>query len=269
VGSPAYLYVRVKNRGTNVGGSGPVTVNAFHCLPGMGLLWPTGWTPTVTPSINVPNVAPGPAGAIVVGPFDWTPTVVGHECVLVTVECANDRALTQDLLASDVVSHSDLVPFDNNIAQRNLVPTEAKGSSVRGFNVGNPFAEPHTVHLYFEDDLPKGWRWRANDSNIEKIELGPYEQRWIEIAIDQADGEEVTTFEQTHKLTITGTIEDRVIGGMTFYIAPPSTFLPSPHDTGSGRDVASRDDPQCLNLPWNDLIVEGELNLHLRLKSKP
>jgi hypothetical protein len=45
--------------------------------------------------------------------------------------------------------------------------------------------------------------------------------------------------------------------------------LPSPHDTGSRRDVASRDDPQCLNLPWNDLIVEGELNLHLRLKSKP
>jgi len=267
VGSTAYLYVRVKNRGTSAGGSGPVTVKGFHCLPGMGLLWPTGWTPMNTPSISVPNVVPGPAGAVV-GPFDWTPTVVGHECVLVTVECANDRAVTQDLLPTDVVAHSDLVPFDNNIAQRNLVPTAPKGATVRGFNVGNPFAEPHTVRLHFDDDLPEGWRWRANSPNVETIELGPFEQRWVEVSIDQADGEEITTFEEPRTLTVTGTIEGRVIGGMTFYVAPPSTFLPSPEPSDLGRDVTCREDLLCLNLPWGDLIVEGELDLHMRFRSK-
>ena len=37
INSTAFLYVRIKNRGTNSEGSGPVKVRAFHCAPGTGL----------------------------------------------------------------------------------------------------------------------------------------------------------------------------------------------------------------------------------------
>ena len=183
------------------------------------------------------------------------------------VECANDRAVTQDLLATDKVAHTDLVPFDNNIAQRNLVPTGPKGSTVRGFYVGNPFPEPQLVRLHFEDALPRGWRWQISPAQVEAIELGPFERRWVEVSIAQAEGEEVTSFEEPHTLTVIGTIEERVIGGMTFYLAPPSTFRPSPPGRKPKPGEVYPEDLLCLNLPWEDLIVEGELDLHIRFRS--
>jgi zinc metalloprotease ZmpB len=134
VGSLAYLYVRVKNKGAS--GSGPVTVKAYHSDPTIGLVWPADWTPADTPSLNVSDIPAG--GTHIFGPFPWTPTHVGHECVFAIAECANDHAVTQDLLMTDIVAHADLVPFDNNIAQRNLYPTAAKGKMVRGFWVSNP-----------------------------------------------------------------------------------------------------------------------------------
>src|SRR5918992_2012237 len=62
VSSMAYLYVRVKNRGTNAGGSGPVTVRAFHCAPGIGLVWPDDWTEMDASQVTQPsNILPGPS----------------------------------------------------------------------------------------------------------------------------------------------------------------------------------------------------------------
>jgi len=266
VNSTAYLYVRVKNIGTNAGGSGPITVKAFHCLPGMGLVWPTGWTATDTPSLNVTNISPGLSNGVVVGPFPWTPTEVGHECMLVIVECANDKAVTQDLLATDVVPHSDLVPFDNNIAQRNLAPTMAKGQMARGFYINNPFSEPKTITLHFDSSLPQGWQWRTNLPSIEEIPLGPRERHWVEVIIDQAEGQEVTEFERSQGLTVTGTIDDHVIGGMTFYIAPPSAF--SRPAEPPVTDITSLADLLNLHIPWGAVSVEGEFEIKVRFRSK-
>jgi hypothetical protein len=199
-----------------------------------------------------------------VGPFPWTPTVVGHECVLVIAECANDKAITQDLLATDHVLHSDLVPFDNNIEQRNLVPTAAKSKMVRGFYVNNPYSEVQTVKLNFESSLPEGWHWRSNIVG-NQIRLGPLERRWVDLIIDQAGGQEVTQFESPQTLTITGTIDDRVIGGMTFYIAPPSSFG---EPTKPEVPVVSPADLFCLNIPWKECEVEGEIEIKLRFRKK-
>jgi hypothetical protein len=265
VNSTAYLYVRVKNRGTNAGGSGPVTVKAFHCLPGMGLVWPIAWTAMDTPSLNVTNILPGPSNGVVVGPFPWTPTEVGHECVLVIVECANDRAVTQDLLATDLVPHSDLVPFDNNIAQRNLAPTMAKGQMARGFYINNPFSEPKTITLHFDSSLPRGWRWHTNLPTVQEIPLGARERRWVEVLIDQAEGQEVTEFERPQQLTVTGTIDDRVIGGMTFYIAPPSAFGRSPIVE---RPNISEGDLVDLRIPWKSCEVAGMIKVRFRVHKK-
>ncbi|KAI9771881.1 MAG: hypothetical protein M1840_001651 [Geoglossum simile] len=225
VGSNAFLYTRVKNRGSNAAGSGPVKVRVFHCSPGIGLVWPDDWVEMDASQVTQPlNILPGTGNGDIVGPFTWIPTEIGHECVLAIVECANDRAVTQDLPASAHVEHSKLVPFDNNIAQRNLVPTLAKGKTKRGFWVRNPEMVAKTVALIYDANLPDGWIFQTNLVNPSEIHLGPLGRRWVEIIIDQAKGAEVTHFNIPYTLTVIKTIEESVIGGMTFYLAPDSTF---------------------------------------------
>jgi len=265
VGSTAYLYVRVGNRGTNSGGSGPITVKAFHADPGIGLTYPDDWSPMDVASLNVSNVTPGLANRVVVGPFPWTPTVVGHECVMAIVECANDRAVSQDLLSTDHVGDGDLVPYDNNIAQRNLNPTPAKKGGSRKFLVRNPFDRHHVVELKVDSTLPKGWTWSLG--NNLRLHLGPRERRWVELTIDQGAGAEVTRFDTSHTVTITGEIDGRVIGGISFYLAPSSAFpkLPvSQHDHAHSGISNSL----CLGIPWDECQIEGEIDIRLKFWKK-
>ena len=55
IGQPNYMYVTVHNRGTAASGAGTFAVEAFHCDPGTGMIWPTHFTSmgtlAVTPSI--------------------------------------------------------------------------------------------------------------------------------------------------------------------------------------------------------------------------
>ena len=267
VGSTAYLYVRVGNKGT-AASSGPVTVKAYHADPGIGLTWPEDWVPMDTPAITVPNVAPGVANHVVVGPFPWTPTVVGHECVLAVVECANDHAVSQDLGAGDHVPDGGMVPFDNNIAQRNLNPTSAKVGGKYRFVVRNPFDTAHVVELAVESSLPKGWAWRLDE---QRLQLGPRERRWVEISIDRAKGGEVTRFDQQQLVRITGLIDGEAIGGISFYVAPPSAF-PQRHgrrEEGAACNVRTHGDGLvALDIPWSECDFEGELDLRIRFKRR-
>ena len=260
IGSTAYLYVRVANRGTDAAGSGGVTIKAFHANPGIGLTWPEDWVPMDTPAINVANVLPGLASHVVVGPFPWTPTVVAHECVLAVVECANDRAVTQDLLGSDHVADGDLVPFDNNIAQRNLNPTPAKTGGKYRFVVRNPFGSAKTLELRAISSLPKGWSWHVLQ---QRIELAPYERQWVDLSIDRAGGPEITRFDTPYQLQLVGIVDGMPIGGITFYIAPPSAF-PKPH--GREQGLRGLGDILSCEIPWKDCSFEGEIDVHLRFR---
>jgi len=116
VGVPAHLYVRVRNRGAQP--SGPVSIRVFIATADPDLLWPDAWVPGELAARQIPDVLA--SGAIVVGPFTWTPTATGTRPVLAILECAADRALTEGLAASDRVPALALVPFDNNIAMRRL-----------------------------------------------------------------------------------------------------------------------------------------------------
>ncbi len=113
---PAHVYVQVKNRGAV--GSGPVTVRVFRAAAGGPRLWSSGWT-EIPPAPAQPPDVPA-AGAVTAGPFTWTPATAGKISLLAIVECAQDRAVTQDLGANPGVPFADLVPFDNNIAMRDL-----------------------------------------------------------------------------------------------------------------------------------------------------
>jgi len=115
-GQPANVYVQVKNRGAV--GSGPITVRVFRAAGGGPRLWPSGWSEIPPPAAQPLDVTPG--GAVTGGPFTWTPAKAEKISLLAVVECAEDRAVTQDLGAAPDVSFADLVPFDNNIAMRDL-----------------------------------------------------------------------------------------------------------------------------------------------------
>jgi len=113
---PANVYVQVKNRGA--AGSGPVTVRVFQAAAGSPRLWSSGWSEMAPPANQPPDVPAG--GAVIAGPFTWTPTRAGKISLLAVVECAQDLAVTQILAADPGVPFTDLVPFDNNIAMRDL-----------------------------------------------------------------------------------------------------------------------------------------------------
>jgi hypothetical protein len=119
VDTPAFVFARVKNRGATA--SGPITVKAFSAAPGSPRSWPGDWTPLAPPPGPMPGtIAAAPGAGIIVGPFAWTPTAAGTQAVLVVVESADDPALTQDLPAGAQVDWMDLVPFDNNLAVREV-----------------------------------------------------------------------------------------------------------------------------------------------------
>ena len=67
VGRANYAYVRIKNRGTTQATN--VIVKGFHCLPGVGLEFPTDWVPMTTAQLTAPNLAANDSVGVVVGPF--------------------------------------------------------------------------------------------------------------------------------------------------------------------------------------------------------
>ena len=117
IGQPNFMYINVRNRGTAPAPAGVFTVEAFHCDPGTGMIWPTHFTSMGT--LTVATAIPA-GGSVRIGPFLWTPAVLSHECLLAVVSGTDDPAVTAGLLSP--VPHDQLVRFDNNVGQRNVNP---------------------------------------------------------------------------------------------------------------------------------------------------
>ena len=85
--------------------------------------------------------------------------------------------------------------------------------------------------------------------------------------MDQAKGAEVTRFDKPYTLTVTGTIEERVIGGMTFYVAPQSAFgehsKPEPD-----AHPHHHPDLMCLDIPWRECDIEGDVEIKFHFRKK-
>ncbi|MFZ5825473.1 MAG: hypothetical protein ACOY94_14325 [Bacillota bacterium] len=150
VGQPNYAYVRIRNRGTQNATS--VVVKGYHCRPSTGLRWPDDWQPMTTAEITLP-AALAPGASTIVGPFEWMPHEVGHECLLMAVSAAGDAANTETVAGP--IPEWWLVRNDNNIAQRNVAPVPAGGGALnlaaafrgRHFWVNNPFEKSVEVRL--------------------------------------------------------------------------------------------------------------------------
>jgi hypothetical protein len=124
-----------------------------------------------TASITVPGTI-SPGATALVGPFEWTPSEIGHECMLMSVsamgDLSNADAASGLPCAAGPTPHWRLVPFDNNLGQRNVAPVAGGGGLAglvasfgpRHFWVNNPYDFEGRVKL--EVTLPtwltrRGW----------------------------------------------------------------------------------------------------------------
>jgi hypothetical protein len=81
------------------------------------MLWPDDFT-----EIGVRSVSGGiSAGqSVAVGPFSWTPSIAEHECLLAVADSPDDPGTAG--MFKIAVPHGQLVRFDTNVGQRNVMP---------------------------------------------------------------------------------------------------------------------------------------------------
>jgi hypothetical protein len=141
---------------------------------------------------------------------------VGHECVLAVIECERDRAVTQ-LLSGGQIENSELVPFDNNIAQRNLVPVDRRHTWP--VTVRNPLRTRQRIELYMESTPERLWQVQSRLPNQVLPGLGGLETETAEFDVTPPAR---ALAEMPPRLRIVALAAGRPIGGMTFYV-PPAT----------------------------------------------
>ena len=234
VGRTNFAYVRVKNRGTAAATN--VAVRGYSADPGAGLSWPGDWKPMITPQLNVANIPSG--GEVIVGPFRWKPAVVGHECMFMEASVAGDRSNIDPATffpsATGPTPEWRVVPFDNNIGQRNVAPV-AGGGGLRGllssfigrkFKVRNP--STGTSRFEIKSELPRllaerGWKVLLDQrESTLSFGLGPGASR--NVVVELKPGAEFTPAEVKQargaKIRLSVFADGNVIGGMTYELDP-------------------------------------------------
>jgi hypothetical protein len=225
LGQTNYAYVRIKNRGTQAATN--VVVKGFHCLPGVGLEYPTDWMPMTTPQLAAPNLAANDSVGVIVGPFEWMPSQVGHECMFFSVSAQGDAANIDGRVVGPI-GEWRLVPHDNNLGQRNVHPVDAQLDSVNWerlpFWVRNRGKRP--VQLGVDVKLPSwltklGWKADVPQITGQRVSLPPGREP-LKITISMTRGEpfDQTVLEKNRDRDIVLTVlqDGMQVGGMTFQI---------------------------------------------------
>lgn len=253
-----YMFVRVKNRGTETAEN--VVVRAYHCRPSTGLVWPDDWEAVDTAELPAGSIHSG--GETVVGPFEWVPEVEGHECLLASVSADGDPSNADTV--NGPIPHWRLVPFDNNLGQRNVAPEPGgdgdalvRSFTRRRFWVNNPYAR--TVQVEIDTLLPavlrrRGWKIRFRNPGGHRFQLGPRASQEIVLQLEPGAG-----FSPADLPTVGADLDfhvsvDRLlVGGMTYRLDPGMTEPPRERrkDRGAGKDCLgpAAELLDCLGLP--------------------
>lgn len=230
VGQTNYAYVRVKNRGSQTANN--VVVRGYHAYPSVGLTYPDDWIPMTDVLLVAPSIAGNDSTGVVVGPFQWTPEEVSHECMFFTVYATGDPANVDGRITGSIPEWR-LVPHDNNIAQRNVSPVPGGGPaqplkaalSRLPFALYNPL--PGEARIKLTATLPDflarlGWEVRFVSAGGSDFGLRPGNRK--EILIDVKQGNEFTRDmvlgSPDRFIHVTAQANGLVIGGMSFQIDP-------------------------------------------------
>lgn len=279
IGVPNYMYVRVGNRGTQTATN--VSVKAFNCRPSTGLVWPDDWQPMTTAQLNAPaDIAPG--GDVVVGPFEWTPMVEGHECLLAIASADGDPG--NDTTATSSIPHSRLVPFDNNIGQRNVAPVPGGGGgggltagfANRQFWFNNPF--DMTIDARIDAVLPdflvkRGWSIGFVSRGGAAFKLGPRDSRRIVMRLKQGQdfGPGDVPARENARIDVVAVADGRTIGGMSYAVDPKLKVPPKEYPDKATRGCI--DEAQslidCLDCPGGEVkrVTVKRITVDIDLKT--
>jgi hypothetical protein len=221
-----YAYVRIKNRGYQAATG--IMVNGFHCLPGVGLTFPNDWTPMTTPQLAAPDLPANDTTGIVVGPFEWKPSQIGHECMFFSVSAAGDPS-NIDARVTGPISEWRLVPHDNNIGQRNVAPVASTLEGLiasfreRPFWIRNGFERE--VKVAIEVTLPDaleraGWRLRFVSEGGDAFYMRPGERKKVLMAMMPGKPIDPRAEAGGKAIGVTVRQDGIVVGGMTYVIDP-------------------------------------------------
>jgi hypothetical protein len=283
-----YAYVRIKNRGTQAANN--VVVSGFHCRPSAGLTWPDDWQAMTTASINVSgSIASG--GETIVGPFQWTPSEVGHECMLMGVSADGDLSNVDPAgalpCATGPTPDEQLARFDNNIGQRNVAPvagggglTGLLGSFVnRHFWTNNPYAKEVRINL--EVNLPpfltqRGWQAAFLNPGGASFTLPSRGSRKIQIGL-KAGGEfsaaDVVAAGKQAGIVVSAKINGYIFGGITYQLDPSLKTPPVEVPPGGGPHRGCTETAQhlleCLKLSCGDVksVCVKKVTIDIELKN--
>jgi zinc metalloprotease ZmpB len=265
-----FAYVQVSNRGTQPASN--VVVSGYHCRPSAGLLWPDDWQAMTTPSITLPGtIAPG--ATVLVGPFEWTPSEVGHECMLMSVsamgDLSNADAASGLPSATGPTPHWRLVPFDNNIGQRNVAPVAGGGGLTglmgsfgpRRFWVNNPYAFEGRVKLdvMLPDWLTRrGWGFAFMNPGGNLFTLPPRGSREVLLELKAGSDfspSDVPSSGPGSRIVVRVIANGIPVGGMSYAIdphlkSPPPEVPPKKrkHCTEEAEELL-----ECLCLPVDEV----------------
>jgi hypothetical protein len=238
-----YAYVALKNRGSQ--NATNVVVKAFHANPAAGLSYPIDWTPMNTTQLTAADVSANNAGQITVGPFEWVPTHVGHECIFMIASATGDASSVDNIAAGDSIPEWRLVPNDNNIGQRNVYPISGGGTSglTEDFNrLSFQLKNPHLTKAAMEvrTVLPsflekRGWKIEFLNRGGGSFPLAPGESRNMIIRLvpgkDFSPADVTASPDKTiHLYGYAGGI---LVGGMSYTIDP--NLKPVKPGVGHGR----------------------------------
>ena len=233
LGQTNYAYVRVKNRGTLAASN--VRVKGFHCKPSAGLLWPNDLEAMTTPEITIGTLAGGNTEEKIVGPFNWTPNLNawGHDCLMMIASADGDPSNVDNFTVGEVIPEWRLVPNDNNIGQRNVIPVAGGGGqaglrlSLHGESlwIGNP--APKRAKLDLRVTLPDwltaaGWRLTFAGLDDATFELAAGGKREVLLELQPGrdfDRREVEASNQ-RDLEVRVHADGALIGGMTYRLDP-------------------------------------------------
>jgi hypothetical protein len=250
-----YAYAKVKNRGTQTATN--VVVKAYNANPAAGLSYPIDWSPMNTTQLSAADVPANNTAEITVGPFEWVPTHVGHECIFMIVSANGDASNVNNIAAGDSIPEWRLVPNDNNIGQRNVYPISGGGTSglTADFNrLQFQLKNPHltTVGMEVRTVLPgflekRGWKIEFLNPGGSSFPLRPAESRVIITRL--IAGADFTPADVTGNrdktIHLVGYAGGILVGGMSYELDPN---LKPPRAGEECKDIAEAL-LKCIELP--------------------
>jgi len=261
IGVTNYAYVKVKNRGTQQATG--VVVKGYHANPSAGLSFPNDWLPMTTTQLSASNVAASNGAEVTVGPFQWVPFHLGHECMIMIVSATGDASNVDHIKPGDLIPDWRLVPNDNNIAQRNVAPVSGGGTSGvtaefdgLSFELKNPLTETATMKV--EATLPplllqRGWQLDFTNRGGASFLLQPQESRDVVMRMVPGQPFDATDVDGATDKTIrvvgyAGTI---LVGGLSYVLDPTKRPPHKKHPPDNECIRTAETLLDCLDLPDN------------------